>query len=172
MRGGLFVKKFMQKNKVAMLLIAVLAICVVVIIVFSLKYFYFGNGNSKYGDRLDGIEDVKIEEVRLSELEAKAETDEFIKDCTITVSGKILYIMLDFKETATLTEAETKALAFLENFSEEENGFYEFQFTLTQASTEENTGFIISGAKNVNGTNLVWNNQNAAIKEEESSNEE
>ena len=48
---------------------------------------------------------------------------------------------------------------FLENF-------YDFEFTLKQNATEKTEGFLIMGAKNVNGSNLVWNNNNSTSEED------
>ena len=55
----------------------------------------------------------------------------------------------------------------LENFSEEESAFYDFNVTLKQNSTDNSEGFIISGAKNKNGTGLIWNN-NRVVEEDTS----
>ena len=67
---------------------------------------------------------------------------------------------MNFVATASLVEAQGKALELLEKFNDEEKKFYDFHFTLEQKKSETGSGFIISGAKNVNGTNLVWNNNN------------
>ena len=63
------------------------------------------------------------------------------------------------------------ALKSLENFTEEEQSYYDFNYTLEQSKTEEKDGFFISGAKNKNGQGLVWNN-NRIIEEQEPVGEE
>ena len=41
-------------------MVLIIIACVGISAALLLKYFYFGNGGSKYGDRLDGIEAVAI----------------------------------------------------------------------------------------------------------------
>ena len=48
----------------------------------------------------------------------------------------------------------------MEQFSDEEKAFYDIHFTLVCEKSETNDGFTIMGSKNVNGTNLIWNNNN------------
>jgi hypothetical protein len=67
-----------------------------------------------------------------------------------------------------LEEAEGIALKSLEEFTEEEKEFYDFNFTLKQNANEKSEGFVISGAKNKNGTKLIWNNNTPVEKEEAS----
>ena len=158
-------KKIYQENRVAFLLIAILLVSVVLIVVFSLKYFYFGNGATVYGDRLEGIEAYEITEDKQNEVIAKIKEDEKVKDCTIYVQGWNVYINITFDVGVTLTDAESKALTTLDEFSSEQNEKYDFQFILSEPSTEDNTGFNIGGAKNTGGTNLVWTN-NTPVEEE------
>ena len=53
-------KKAISNNKAIFLMITIILICAVLSIILLFKYFYFGNGGTKYGDRLDGIEEVEI----------------------------------------------------------------------------------------------------------------
>ena len=159
-------KNYFHNNKAIGLLFGIIAVSLIIIIVFTLKYFYFGNGQTNYGDRLDGINDVKITAAKKSEVIAKINTDKLVKNCKIEVTGKIVYINIEFESKASLIEAESKALAVLDEFTEKEEAFYDFQFTLKQASSADNDGFIISGAKNVKGTNLIWNNNNISTPED------
>ena len=66
-----------------------------------------------------------------------------------------------------LAEAESLALKSLDEFSEEEKKFYDFNYTLKQNSTDTSDGFIISGARNKSGTGLIWNN-NRVVEEDTS----
>ena len=46
-------KKYLKENKTLAILFIIAIICVVVSVVLLFKYFYFGNGGSKYGTRLE-----------------------------------------------------------------------------------------------------------------------
>lgn len=159
-------KSFFQKYRVFVILMLIVLVCVITMGICLINYFYGSKESNPYGDRLEGIEDVEITSSRKSELEAKLEADEFIsKDTSITVTGKIIYITIVFNDGITLVEAQGKAISILEEFSDEEKNFYDFHFTLKHESSESSEGFIISGAKNVHGTNVVWNN-NIEVEEE------
>lgn len=154
------IKKFYQDNRVFVILMGIVLVCVIIMAVCLLSYFYGSKDSSVYGERLDGIDAVTIEESRQTEIESKLNTDALISSSDIMVTGKIVYVKIDFVETASLVEARGIALKLLDEFSDEEKKFYDFHFTLKQKKNETGSGFIISGAKNVNGTNLVWNNNN------------
>ena len=95
-------------------------------------------------------------------------TDDLISSSDIMITGKIVYVKIEFEKNASLVEAQGKALELLDEFSDEEKAFYDFQFMLKQNSTDNSDGFIISGSKNANGTKLSWSN-NRPVKSEASS---
>ena len=159
-------KKYLKENKTLFILMIVAIVCIVVSILLLFKYFYFGNGGSNYGSRLEGIENVRISDDKKSEVSSKISENNLVDSTTINVTGKRIDIRIVFTEKASLVDAEGIALKSLENFSDEEKAFYDFEFTLKQNATEKTEGFLIMGAKNVNGSNLVWNNNNSTSEEE------
>lgn len=163
------IKAFYQNNRVFVILMSIVLVCVVIMAICLVSYFYGSKDSSVYGERLDGIDSVKIEESRQSDIESKLNSDALIASSDIMVTGKIVYVKIEFENTASLVEAQSKALELLDEFSDEEKKFYDFHFTLEQEKSDASKGFIISGAKNVNGTNLVWNNNNEVAETEETS---
>ena len=154
-------KKLYRDNKTLFVLLTIALVCIVLSIVLLFKYFYFGNGETKYGNRLDGIQNVTISDDSMSNIKSKIQDNKLVSSASVAVTGKIVYIKITFNETASLVEAESVAVKALDNFSDSEKAFYDFEFTLAQAATDKTEGFKIMGAKNVNGSNLVWNNNNA-----------
>lgn len=159
-------KKLYNENRTLFVILAIAIGCILVSFILLLKYFYFGNGQSKYGERLQGIETVKIDDNKINDLKSGIQMDDKVSSVNMNISGKIIYIKIIFNSNATLVDAESIAVKSLEKFSEEELKYYDFEFTLYQESTEDKEGFRIMGAKNVNGTNLVWNNNNATTTTE------
>lgn len=153
-------KNFCKSNRVFVVLMAVVLICIIISGLSLINYFYGGKKSDNYGSRLEGIEEVEITEERKEDVENKLTEDEQIKKAEIIVTGKIIYIKMEFDPNVSLVEAEGKASVVLDEFNEEEKSFYDFQFTLKQDKTEESEGFVIAGAKNVNGTNIMWTNNN------------
>ena len=153
-------KKFIRNNKAICFMLLIIIACAAISVGLLLKYFYFGNGGSKYGDRLDGIEAAIISDNKKSEVVNSIKEGKNVKDATVTITGKIIYIRIAFEAGADLDTSKSIAVKSLEQFSEEEKKFYDVHFTLVSEKTDTNEGFTIMGAKNVNGTNLIWNNNN------------
>lgn len=160
-------KKFLKEHRIFTMLMAIVVVCIVLIITVLINVFYMGNGSNEYGNRLEGIEEVKISKSKENDFENNVANNDKIKKVDLRVQGKIIYITMQVETGVKLEEAEGIALKSLDNFSEKELSFYDFNFTLKQDATDNNEGFIISGAKNKNGTGLVWNN-NRVVEEDTS----
>ena len=63
------IKKFYQNNRVFVILMSIVLVCIVIMAICLISFFYGSKDSSVYGERLDGIDGVKIEESRISELE-------------------------------------------------------------------------------------------------------
>ena len=160
-------KEIWGKNKVLIVLGIILIICFIAILIVTFSFF-FGGSESVYGDRLDGIKNYSIEDSFIDEYIANLESDEMINSATFDTKGRIIYVTIDFVGDTSLVEAQSKAAASLEQFSEETLSYYDINFTLTSESTENSEGFTIVGARNVAGSGLVWNNNTPVESEEES----
>lgn len=165
------ITKFYKEHRIFMILMAIVIVCIVLIATVLIQCFYVGNGSNKYGNRLENIENYKIDDIRVNESESKLLTNEKVNGAEIKITGRIIYVDLSFAEGVGLVEAQSIALKLLEDFSEEESKYYDFNFTLKQKATEQNDGFLISGAKNKNGNGLVWNNNREITKEDTSEKE-
>ena len=159
-------KEIWGKNKVLIVLGIILIICFIAILIVTFSFF-FGGSESVYGDRLDGIENYPIEDSFIDEYIANLESDEMINSATFDTKGRIIYVTIDFVGDTSLVEAQSKAAASLEQFSEETLSYYDINFTLTSESTENSEGFTIMGARNVAGSGLVWNNNTPRESEDE-----
>ncbi len=160
------IKKFYKEHRVFTILMAIVIVCAILIATVLIQCFYVGNGKNKYGNRLEGIENYTISESRQSDFENNIANNDKVKSVDITVTGKIIYITMQMDESVALMEAQGIAQKSLEEFSDDEQKFYDFNITLKQTKTENNEGFFISGAKNVNGSGLTWNNNRKVIETE------
>ena len=160
------IKKLWTENRVLFVLFVIILLCACIILGVILKYF-FGSSKSSYGERLNGIQEVEVNDELQTKFLSNMKQDEQIEDATLKIKGKIIYIALTFREGVSLVEAQSKALASLQHFEQKYLDFYDFNYTLKGAATENTEGFLIMGARNVNGSGLVWNN-NTEVKKEES----
>ena len=160
-------KRIYTEHRVFAILMALVIVCFVLIGTVLMQCFYVGGNKDKYGARLDGIDKVKISESFIKDTESKLLSEEMVKKAEIKVTGKIVYISMKFDAPTTLVEAQSMAQKSLDFFKDEEKKFYDFIFTLREDSTESTEGFLISGAKNVNGSGLVWNNNSPVTESTE-----
>ncbi|HJJ17020.1 MAG TPA: hypothetical protein OIM63_02880 [Bacilli bacterium] len=158
-------KQFYKENRVFSILMIVVAVCLLLIIGITLKYFIFGSSSSPYGDRLKDEKKYKISDDLKTEVKSTLESDESIKKASVRVSVRTIYISMEFNTGVSLEEAKGKAVTALEKFSEDELGYYDVEFILTEESADNSEGFTIMGAKNVNGSNIVWNNNTPVTTE-------
>lgn len=160
-------KKIWQENSVLFVLLIIMIACLIAISVVVVTYFV-GDSSSKYGDRLEGIEKYPFDEETQKDIISKLKEEESIIDVSIRTSGKTIYITLNFTPKITLVEAQSKALASLEYFSEDVLGFYDIEYLIEAQATEDTEGFQIIGSHNVSGTGgIVWNNNTAKKTVEE-----
>ncbi len=158
-------KKAYTEHRVFAILMSLVIVCFVLIGTVLFQCFYVGGNKDKYGDRLEGIEKVKID---TNDIQSKLLTEEIVKGAKVKVTGKIVYFELKFDNPTTLEEAQSIGLKSLDFFKDKEKKFYDFHYTLKEEKTEESDGFLVSGAKNRNGSGLIWNNNNPVEEVEES----
>lgn len=148
--------KINQQNKVLWVLLAILIVCFIIIGIIFYTYFYAGTSSSKYGDRLDGIENYPLNKKIDEEIKALYKDESSVNKVVYELQGKIIYITIDFKESIKVSDAETLAIKSLETIGEKNLSFYEIQYILTYSGTEENANYPVFGSKNANSLKVVW----------------
>ena len=152
------IKKIWQENSVLLVLFVILIACLIAISVVVVKYFV-GDSSSKYGERLDDVDKHPFSLDEQNEIKQKITDDKLVSEVKMRVSGKTIYVTINFESSVTLVEAQSKALASLEYFNEDILGFYDIQYMIKADSTDKTDGFQIMGSHNISGTGgIVWNN--------------
>ena len=103
-------KKFYNEHRVFTILMAIAIVCLILVATVLIKCFYSGGNKGKYGDRLEGIEAVEINNSKISDIETKIKADQIVKSAKITITGKIVYFDLNFSSETSLVEAQSVAL--------------------------------------------------------------
>lgn len=161
-------KKFYKENRVFVILMGVVLVCVAIIIAILASYVFKSNSGDRYGNRLDGIEDVIIEEDFKTDMESKIVEMDKVESAKINVHGKIVNFNVVFTDEATVNDAKNVGVKCLEFFEESYKNFYdiEFLFSKNKEETEEDDkeeketsdkfpflGYIKAGA-----TTISWSN--------------
>ena len=146
-----------QDNTMLWILIVILLVCFLLIGFLFYKYFYSGISTSKYGDtRLEGIENYPLSPNLESEINELYKEEKSVNKVKVDVEGRIIYIIVDFKESIKVDSAKSIATKALDKIGEDNLKFYEVQYILTYSGEEENANYPVFGSKNANSLKVVW----------------
>lgn len=143
--------KFVKKHK-NMVIIGLMAIAILLAVLILRETVNFDETTAVYGNRLDGIEKVKITEEQ--EKNIKDALKETTKSVSVRVAGKLVNIIIVTNEGITLDIAKNMGNISLEKFSDEQKQFYDFQFLID--NDENKDQFPIIGYKQHSRTEINW----------------
>lgn len=146
--------KFIMKHKLLFIILIIILILIIAVSIL-LKEFSVDNSKSEYGDRLDGIEDVKISKNESNKLIDGIEELEEVKKCTYRLQGRLIYITITFNEEVELDKAKEIGNKVLEYLDDEEKKYYDIQITL-KSSSKDKDGFPKMGSKHKSSESIVW----------------
>lgn len=150
-------KSFYKNNRVYSILMIISIICIVAILIGVLLYFIGQTNKDKYGNRLDGIEKVLISSDKINGLENKIKESELVKEVTIDISGKLMYITISLNN-GKHKDAEAIAQSSLEILSDEEKAFYDIQYIIENLDKKEEENFPIMGYIKAGNSVIKWTN--------------
>lgn len=145
-----------QDNRVLWVLLGILGVCFLVIGILFYRYFYAGTSSSKYGERLDGIENYPLSKTLEKDIQDLYKDNTEIDKVTVNNEGKIVYITINFTKSIKVTTAEDLAIKSLDKVGEKNLTYYDVQYILTYSGTEENTNFPVFGSKSASSLKVVW----------------
>ena len=148
-------------------------LALIIIIAFGavvLKLVLPASGTSKYGDRLEGIEDHKFSEKAQKKVIDFIKEKEQVSSCKIEIHGKIINVIFTVKKDVSKDDAKFIANESLGSFTEKVKGYYDVQFMvkkkdeegikITDEEGKEETKyeFPIMGYSNKKNPGIVWSN--------------
>ncbi len=144
--------KFISNHKLIVLLLFLLVLGGIAFI--SMKSFlYPSDANTVYGSRLDGINEVKIDDAKkdliVNKIKAKAE----VTSASVSTKGKIINInIVVTKAGNTLDVMKEFSKTIITNFSEKELKFYDIQIFVKNVDANYNA----IGYKNKSKEEISW----------------
>ena len=150
------IKELWDRNRVLFVSTTIVLVCLILMSVVIVRYFV-GNGTGNYGDRLESIEKIPLEEADKEAIISKFKENESVSDVSIHSQGKIIYIRATFTNV-TADRAKEIASSTLEVISDKYLNNYDIHYTLISNATESATGFIVMGAKNIGEAQkqIIW----------------
>lgn len=135
----------------------VLGIILVFIIgAFVLFRTFLPSGN-EYGNRLKGIEKVKISKSKISNLEKKIADRKKIKKVDIDIKGRLINILITVEDETDLDDMKDYSTEKLELFKEKELKYYDIQFYLINENAKAKH-YPAIGYKHKTSDKIKWSN--------------
>lgn len=142
---------FIKRNKAT--IIAIVIFLVLVVAMFQVKNIFFPDeGDAIYGDRLKGIEKVKLSKDISSKVDEKL--DESVSKVTVRVAGRIVNIILVVSDDMSVDVAKSCGDKALEAFSDKEKKYYDFQVFVEKKG--ESNEFPIIGYRHHTKNSFSW----------------
>ncbi len=149
------IKSWANKNKGFAIIIALGFILFLILLIIFFQML-IGGSSDKYGNRLDGINKVKISNKTFEEVKKEVTDTELVEEVSTRLQGKIVYMTITLKSDTSKDKAKEIASATLDNYSEDELKFYDFSFFLRWKGEEGDT--VVTGNKHHSLDSITWTN--------------
>lgn len=146
-------KKWINKNK-GFAIICALALILFIIMVVIFVRLLVGGSSNKYGNRLDGIDKVKISNEVYESVKEEVKDVEGVNDVSVRLQGKIVYTTIELSDSISVDKAKEIAKNTLDNYTEDELKYYDFSFFLKWKGEESDK--VITGNKHHNLEDIIW----------------
>jgi len=138
-----------------------LGVVVIILLFCSITFIimWFSGTNDKYGDRLDGIKKVELNNGYLNDIVGFIKKDKtYVSKVSFDVEGKLLSLIVTVSDDTAVDEAKTIGNIVIENLTDKELKFYDIQLYIKDSSAKEESSYPIIGYKHKTSENFVWSN--------------
>ena len=97
----------------------------------------YAAGGDKYGNRLAGIEDVKLDDDLNDEVENKFKQNESVENVDIILKGKLYNVLITLKDNTDVNSLVEDAQSIQECFSKDELNYYDIQIFISSKMNSE-----------------------------------
>lgn len=152
-------KKYMKEHK--LVVVATILLLLILVVAFIIKDIFFANGsNIFYGDRLKGMDKVKITSSQKKDLISGLKGDSAVNDTEYFLQGKIVNVVITVNDDVGVDTAKSLASKVLESFDDDQKEYYDFQIFIKK--NNDASDFPIIGYKQNSRKDLVWTKDRAA----------
>lgn len=144
-----------MRHKVFIIVSIILLIMIGTMGIGIKKLFFTNTSGSEYGNRLDGIENVKINEDTLSKIAKDMKDTGNVSKANYRIEGRIVNFIVYVNSGVLLDTAKTMGDFILGQFTKEQLEFYDIQLYLLEEK-EDNTGYSVIGYKHKTSDGFVW----------------
>ena len=129
----------------------------------AMQIFFPDTGNAVYGDRLDGIEEVKIKDSKYEQIIGEMKQEGLVVDISQETKGKLINFIITVADEASVADARVLADKLLNYFEDNQKKFYDFQ-VLIKKNNEEISDFPIIAYKHHAKDSYSWTKNREATQ--------
>lgn len=144
--------KYLKENAKVISIIVIFIVAVVVLFIFYNGVFL--NNSSKYGDRLKGIETVKLDSNKKNEIKENVLSLKTASKVSVTESGKIIEVIVVVNDDVDVAKGKEIGNKVLEKLTDEQKKYFDVQIFVKKNSDDEK--FPIIGYKHHSKDNITW----------------
>ena len=144
----------MKKHKGLIICLGVLLILGIAACIGIKKLVFPDDNKSKYGNRLDGIENVPISDETKNEMKESFLKNENVIDFNYNLTGKIIKITIKVKKETKQDDAKILGDIILKNLSDDQKKFYDIEYSVV--CEEDNDLYPIMGSKHRTSETFSW----------------
>ena len=123
------VLKDLKNNKYTTICLILFVILIIAGFI-SYKIFFPSNGKPLYGNRLDGIEEVSLDNEQLNEIKNTLKEQKIVTDVETDIKGRIINIIITVKEDTKLVDAKKLTSIFMTKIEEKQKKYLDIQVFL------------------------------------------
>ena len=153
------IKKAWNNNRIVCLFIMVLL--TIIIVFLSMILPMYAKSGDKYGDRLVGIEDVKIDEDINDDVKNLLEENESVSSVKIAQKGKIYNVLIYLNDNTDVNTMVDPAQNIVDVFTTDQLNYYDIQIFITSKMDSEEEGGVektIVGYRSSQKESFSWTN--------------
>lgn len=148
-------------NNNRILCLFILVSLTIITVFLSMILPMYSKSGDKYGNRLVGIEDVKIDSDIKKDIEKLYESNENIEKIKTTLKGKIYNVLITLKDNTDVNLVVTDLEKVIDVFTAEQLNYYDIQIFISSkidSEEEENKTKTIVGYRNSQKEGFSWTN--------------
>ncbi len=147
---------FLKKHKIGVIIVIILLIILIAMFLFIRSIFVSGHEGIIYGNRLDGIDKVRINEDTLKNIEQEIKKNEQVKKVSQRLEGKLLNFIIDVSNETTLESAQKLVEPIKNSLTEKEQSFYDIQVMIICNENAQSEIYPVIGYKHKTSSEFVW----------------
>ena len=146
---------FIKRHKFKLILLMVFIIVFIVALIALMNLLYPDSRKNVYGNRLEGIENVKIKSKVLTEIKDKISASDFVLEVDDLLTGRLIKFTIYVKADTNKDDAKKLVTNITETLSKEIQEFYDIQVMINE-DKEESEAYPIFAYKHKTSKDFIW----------------